>query len=230
MPPKFYYHPLASFCWKPLIALYENDTTFDPIVVDLMDAASAAAFRAVWPMGKFPVLRDDGRGQTVAESTIVIEYLDTHYPGRARLIPQDPDLAWEARMWDRILDSYVHEQMQKVVLDKLRQPGENDPAGVELARQQLRQSYDMLEERIGGREWLVGDDFGLADCAASPALFYANTVEPFDATHPELTGYLGRLMRRPAFARVLTEAEPWFGNFPLDPKPTRSPPVFSGSR
>jgi glutathione S-transferase len=175
------------------------------------------------------VLRAEERGQTVAESTIVVEYLDAHFPGPARFIPEDPDLAWEVRMWDRICDSYVHEHMQKIVLDQLRPAGGNDPTGVEQARQQLRQSYDILEQRMGGREWLVGDSFDLADCAASPALFYANTVEPFDHSHPQLTAYLGRLMRRPPFARVLKEAEPWFGNFPLDPKPTATPPVFSGA-
>lgn len=229
MTPKFYYHPLASFCWKPLIAFYENGTAFEPVVVDLMDEASAATFHAVWPMLKFPVLRDDERGHTVAESPIVIEYLDAHLPGSVRFIPEDPDLAWQARMWDRFYDSYVHEQMQKIVLDKLRPADGDDPTGVAMARQQLRQSYDILEERMAGREWAVGGSFGLADCAASPALFYANTVEPFSATHRELTAYLGRLMRRPSFARVLKEAEPWFGNFPLDPKPTAAPPVWSGA-
>jgi glutathione S-transferase len=229
MPPKFYYHPLASFCWKPLIALYENGSAFEPVVVDLMDEASAAAFRAVWPMAKFPVLRDDVRGHTVAESTVVVEYLDAHFPGPVRFIPEDPDLAWQARMWDRFYDFYVHEQMQKIVLDRLRPAGGNDPTGVELARQQLRQSYDILEGRMAGREWAVGASFGLADCAASPALFYANTVEPFDATHRALTAYLGRLMRRPSFTRVLKEAEPWFGNFPLDPKPTVIPPGWRGA-
>ena len=226
MPPKFYYHPLASFCWKPLIALYENGTEFEPVVVDLMDEASAAAFRAVWPTAKFPVLRDDQRGHTVAESTIVIEYLDLRFPGPVRFIPEDPDLAWQARMWDRFLDSYVHEPMQKIVTDRLRPAGGSDPTGVEMARAQIRQSYDILEARMPGREWLVGDSFGLADCAASPALFYAHTVEPLDTTHPELTAYLGRLMRRPSFARVLKEAEPWFKNFPLERKPSVNPPVF----
>jgi glutathione S-transferase len=230
MPPKLYYHPLASFCWKALIPLYENGTEFEPIVVDLMDEASAAAFRAVWPLAKFPVLVDEKRGHTVAESTVVIEYLDAHFPGAVRFIPEDADLAWQARMWDRVLDSYVHEQMQKIVTDRLRPAGGNDPAGVDMARRQLRQSYDILERHMAGREWVVGDSFGLADCAASPALFYANTVEPFDATHPELTTYLGRLMRRPAFARVLKEAEPWFRNFPLERKPDVNPPVFADSR
>lgn len=222
MPPKLYYHPLASFCWKPLIALYENGTPFEPVLVDLADAQSAADFRAVWPMLKFPVLRDEERGATVAESTIVIEYLDAHFPGPVRFVAADADLAWQARMWDRVFDSYVQEPMQKIVTDVLRPAGGGDPTGVAQARAQLRQAYDLIEAHMDGRQWAVGD-FGLGDCAAAPALFYANTVEPFVTSHPSLRAYLDRLQRRPSFTRVLREAAPYFPMFPLDPKPDPAP-------
>lgn len=227
---KLYYHPLASFCWKVLIALYENDIAFQPIVIDLFDPASAAKLRAVWPMMKFPVLVDDERGHTIAESSVVIDYLDAHYPGPVRFVPADADLAWQTRMWDRFLDAYMHEQMQKVVADALRPADAKDPTGVKQARDQLRQSYDFLEERMAGRKWMVGDGFTLADCAAAPALFYANLVEPFTASHPGLTAYLARLMLRPPFARVLEEAEPSFHFFPLEPKPSRTVPQFTGRK
>ena len=115
MPLKLYFHPLASFCHKVLIALYENAIAFEPIVVDLGDAASRAAFAAVWPMAKMPVLRDEQRGRTVAESTIVIEYLESFYAGGTRFVPADPDQAWRTRMWDRFYDCYVQEPMQKIV-------------------------------------------------------------------------------------------------------------------
>ena len=99
-----HFHPLASFCWKALIALYENDTPFAPNMVDLGNAAERAALLKLWPIGKFPVLRDDTRNQTVPESSIIIEYLDRHYPGRTQFIPADPDLAWQTRLRDRFYD------------------------------------------------------------------------------------------------------------------------------
>src|SRR5687767_7896515 len=205
MTLKLYFHPLASFCWKALIAFYENGTSFVPILVDFGDPASQAAFRAVWPMAKMPVLRDEARGRTVAEATIVIEYLDTHYPGRTRFVPEDPDRAWQVRMWDRVYDHYVHEPMQKIVTDRLRPAGENDPRGVELAKAQLRQAYGIVERELGANPWAMGDTLTLADCAAAPALFYANTVEPFGEAHRNLKAYLRRLMARPSFLRVLQE-------------------------
>jgi glutathione S-transferase len=209
-----YYHPLASFCWKALIALYENGTPFRPHLVDLGDAKAAAAFKAIWPIGKFPVLRDDARGQTVPESSVIIEYLAQHYPGGSRLIPADPDLALEARLADRVFDLYIHQPMQKIVTDRLRPEGAHDPHGVEMARAQLRTALDMTEAKMASRTWAAGEAFTLADCAAAPALFYADKVMPFGTTHPSTAAYLGRLMQRPSFARVLEEAKPYFAMFP----------------
>ena len=53
-----YYHPIASFCWKALIALYETNTPFQPLLVDLGDPASRDAFAKLWPPAKFPVLHE----------------------------------------------------------------------------------------------------------------------------------------------------------------------------
>jgi glutathione S-transferase len=214
MALKLYYHPLASFCWKALIPLYENATLFEGHVVDLMDEASAAAFKLIWPVGRFPVLRDDARDRTVPESTTIIEYLDQHYPGPLRLIPSDPDLARETRFCDRFYDLYVHEPMQKIVTDKLRPAGKNDPHGVEAARAMLRTALGMIDKEMGSKTWTVGEAFTMADCAASPALFYADKVMPLGSAFPNAAAYLQRLKQRPAFARVLTEAEPYFKNFP----------------
>jgi len=208
-------HPLASFCWKALIAFYENETPFDPVVVDLGDETSRAEFLRLSPIGKMPVLQDAARDRIVPESTIVIEYLAQYYPGAAELIPADPELAWRARLSDRFYDFYVHEPMQKIVLDRLRPAGRSDPHGVELARQQIRASYALIEADMAAKSWAIGDRFTLADCAAVPALFYADKVEPFGDTHGNIAGYFARLMERHSVARVLREAQPYFDLFPV---------------
>jgi glutathione S-transferase len=209
-----YFHPLASFCHKALIALYENDTPFEAVFVDLGKQAERAALLKLWPIGKFPVLRDDTRDQTVPESTIIIEYLDRHYPGTTRFIPSDADHAWQTRLRDRFYDLYVHEPMQKIVGDRLRPEGSKDPHGVEEAGARLRTSYGMIDSEMATRTWAAGEAFGLADCAAAPALFYANEVMPFGESHRNVAAYFGRLKARPSYARVLREAEPFFAMFP----------------
>ncbi|MBN9074080.1 MAG: glutathione S-transferase family protein [Rhizobiales bacterium] len=212
MPLKLYYHPLASFCWKALIALYENAVPFEPILVDLGEERSRDAFLAVYPIGKFPVINHDGR--IVPGSASIIEYLSLHFEDRAGLVPRDAEAALEARIQDRFYDAYVHEQMQKIVLDRLRPPGETDPAGVAAARAQIRTAYDVIENGMASRQWACGDAFTMADCAAAPALFYANKVEGLQARHDTVKAYLERLKARPSFARVLREAEPYFKFFP----------------
>ena len=166
-------------------------------------------------MGKIPVLRDEERNRTIPETTIIIEYLDRHYPGERRLFPGDEALALDARLWDRFIDLYVHEPMQKIVLDHLRPEGERDVRGVADARKTLASAYGMIERRMADRSWLAGNDFTVADCAAAPALFYAATVQPFAQTHPHLAAYFERLVERPSVARTIREAQPYFRYYPF---------------
>ena len=214
MSLELYFHPLASYCWKVLIALYENETAFEPRIVDLSNERERAELAALWPVMKFPLLRERGRDQVVPESTIIIEHLALHYPGPSALVPREAEAALQARLWDRFFDQYVHEAMQKLVLDKLRPAGQNDAFGVAAARSQLEVAYGIVEQRMASRRWALGDDFTLADCSAAPALHYANRVAPFGAERPHTAAYLARLEARPSFARVLREAEPYFHMFP----------------
>jgi glutathione S-transferase len=207
-------HPLASYCWKVLIALYENDTPFEAHLVELSDPEVAAAFKALWPTGKMPLLRDAARDRTVPETSIIIDYLQTWYPGPVRFIPEDPEAALRVRLLDRLFDLYVQEPMQRIVGDRLRPEGAKDPHGVDQARAQLAMAYGLLETELAGRTWAAGEAFSLADCAAAPALFYANKVAPLTSAHPTVSAYLDRLLARPSFGRVLREAEPYFAMFP----------------
>jgi glutathione S-transferase len=209
-----HFHPLASYCWKALIALYENDIPFMPNLVDLGNPAERAALVKLWGIGKFPVLRDEARNETVPESTIIIEYLDRHYRGRTRFIPDDFDRALQVRLYDRFFDLYVHLPMQKIMIDRMRPDGKQDPQGVEEARAQLRTSYAMIEQKMAKDGWAMGEDFGLVDCAAAPPLFYGNMVVPFGDANGNLSAYFDRLKARPSVARVMREAEPYFNMVP----------------
>ena len=209
-----YFHPLASYCHKALIALYENDTPFKANNVDLSNPSERAALLELWPIGKFPVLRDDARDRTMPESTVIIEYLDRHYPGLTRFLPDDTDLALQTRLRDRFYDLYVHDPMQKIVGDRLRPEGGKDPHGVEEAKARLTTSYGMIDREMTTRTWAMGEAFSLADCAAAPALFYANEVFPIAEGQANARAYLDRLKARPSYARALKEAEPYFAMFP----------------
>jgi glutathione S-transferase len=214
MPIELHMHPLSSYCWKVLIALYEIGAPFQPVLIDLGDAAVRRSFQQLSPFGKIPALRDGARGVELFETSIIIDHLDQHHPGRAPLIPEGRDEAREVQLWDRIFDLHVHEAFQPLVEDRLRPADARDPLAPERARARLRQAYDVLERRMAGRSWAAGEAFSLADCAAAPALFYADVLEPIGEGRPALAAYRARLLARPSVARAVDEARPYFHMFP----------------
>ncbi|WP_245582502.1 glutathione S-transferase family protein [Neorhizobium lilium] len=211
--PILYSHPFSSYCQKALIALYENGTEFDIRMLGPDDPDAYADLVARWPVKRFPMLMDGGHA--VHEASIIIEYLQVHYPGPVRLIPGDTDAALEVRMLDRFFDNYISTPQQKLVFDALRPQDRRDPYGVEEARTMLDAAYGWLDARMVGREWAAGDSFTLADCAAAPFLFYADWSHPLGERFPQVTAYRSRLLARPSFARAVDEARPYRKYFPL---------------
>jgi glutathione S-transferase len=209
-----FFHPLASYCWKVLLALYETETPFEHALVEGPPKEDAKLL-AFWPVGKMPVLYDAARKQATPETSIIIEYLQLHYPRSARLLPEDHSRLLEVRLWDRFFDLYVHTPMQKLVANRLRPDADRDPAGVRDAKEMLDTAYGMLEERAGSQTWAAGGSFTMADCSAMPALFYAEAVHPFTGKYPALAAYFTKLTDRAASRRVIAEARPYFHFFPF---------------
>lgn len=217
-----YLHPLASFCHKVLIALYENDVDFRAETVDFGDPGSAAALLEKWPVGKIPVLHDDTRNRMVPETSIIIEYLQQHHPGPVPLLPEDREARLEARLWDRFFDLYVSAPMQRIVTDRLRPESDRDAIGVADARRTLDTAYAMIDAQVAAAPWAIGEPFTVADCAAAPGLFFASVVQPFGEKQVHLGRYFERLLERPSVRRTLAEARPYFPMFPYyDAMPER---------
>jgi glutathione S-transferase len=213
MKPLLYAHPFASYCWKVLVALYENHTAFTYRSLGPEDPQAATELEALWPLKKFPVLVDEGR--PVIESSVIIEYLALRYPGPVRLIPADPEAALEVRFLDRYFDNYIMTPMSKVVTNQLRPEDRRDGYGVEEARAALDTAYRWLDGVMAGRTWAAGEDFTLADCAAAPSLFYADWAHPIGESFPHVRNYRARLLARPSVVRVVDEARPFRQFFPL---------------
>lgn len=204
-----YAHPFSSYCWKVLIALWEKDLPF--AYRNLEEPGARDAMVAHWPIGRMPVLIDGG--QAIAESSIIIEHLDLHHPG-ARLIPADADRALTVRFLDRFFDHHVMTPMQQPVTEKLRH-GDRLDATLAASGAALDTAYRWLDERLGENEWVAGDAFSLADCAAAPSLFYADWVTPIGPAFARVRAYRERLLARPSVIRAVEEARPYRGYFPL---------------
>ncbi len=211
MPLTLYAHPFAAYCWKALIALYENATPFTYRLVE--NAAGWAELESLWPIRKFPLLRDGDA--TIVESSIIVEYLMRRYPGTTKMIPANDDAALTVRFMDRFFDNYVMSPMQTLVSDRMRAEPEGDAKGVADAGSMLDVAYGWLERHLNPHAWASGGDFSMADCAAAPALFYADWVHPIGDRFPGVRAFRGRLLARPSVARVIDEARPFRKLFPL---------------
>jgi glutathione S-transferase len=206
-----YLHPLSSYSQKAKTAFYEKGVPFE---VKMLDGSQplASEFAALWPLAKFPVLVDEG--QLVFEATGIIEHLEARFPQTPRLIPADALAAAQARMWDRFFDNYINFPQQRIVYEALGL----EPSAIEgRARwhKVLDQAYVFLERHMQGRAWAAGSTFSLADCAAAPALLYADWTYPIPKTLANVWTYRDRLLARPSYARALDEARTYRHLFPL---------------
>lgn len=208
-----YGHPLSSYTHKVLIALHELGAGFTFHEIDPGSGADRALMASMTPLGKMPALRDEANGATLAETSVIIEWLDRHHPGTAPLLPREPDAALQARLWDRFFDIHVMNVTQQIVDARLFMPDGTVEAVTPWTHSQIDRAYRAAEAQLAGRDWIAGD-FGLADCAAVPALFYTGFLRPFDA-YPNLAAYFERLLARASVARVLDGARPWLHLFPF---------------
>jgi glutathione S-transferase len=203
---KLYYFPLSPYSQKALIALAEKGIKYEAVQVDLGDANARAEFAKINRLGKVPFLVDEARDWKVPESSIIIEYIDRHYPGGTQLIPTDPDQSRQARFYDRLFDQYITEPALKLFFDGRRAEGTHDTIGVEAAQKRLDSTYALFDDALAKKSWVLGDTFSIGDVAGAPALAMARMMRPFDA-HKNLVAYLGRLSERESVQRAFKQAQ-----------------------
>ena len=215
MTLEYFGHPFSSYTWKGEIALIEKraDYVFRPINGD-EHPDNVAALRAIWPLAKFPVLKHGEHG--LFEASIIVEYVDWLYPVLPQLIPAEADAALDVRLLDRVFDNHVMTPVQAIVSEHLPFITETpDKARIARARDVLDAIYGWLDTRLGAQEWATPHGFTLADCAAAPALFYADWVHEFDPRYTNLRAYRARLLTRPSVVQCVEAARPYRHFFPL---------------
>ncbi|WP_028208081.1 glutathione S-transferase family protein [Paraburkholderia nodosa] len=208
-----YGHPFSSYTQKVLIALYENKTPFEFRGVGPDSPEHTAQWLQRWPLRKFPVLVDGERN--VAETSIIIEYLQLAHPGPVRLLPADPMAALDVRFLDRFFDLHVMTPVQRAVDGALTGDPARRDEGRAFAQEKLELAYAWLEGHLAGKTWAAGEDYTMADCAASSSLFYADWTHRIAPAYPMLRAYRERLLARPSCARAVNEARPYRPLFPL---------------
>jgi len=194
---KLYDYPDCPFCQKVRVMLAEKDLEYEKIFVDLRKQEQKSPdFLRLNPYGKVPVLVDED--EVIYDSTIINEYLEDEYP-LPRLMPEDS----QGRARVRLLEDYCDNSFippTTMLLAQLRKAdAEREQQRVEQAREELRRSLYFLRDALGGREYLVGKEFTLADMAFAPRIMVLGRlgVELEPALAPVQT-WIDRIRARPS--------------------------------
>ena len=205
-----YGHPFSSYTWKALIALYAEDLEFEFRIVDADHPEHVEFVKGAGPLGKFPVLLHEEN--VIFEATSIIEYVARHFGGLEMLVPKEQDPAIGMRMLDRVFDNYVMGPTEEIIHEHIRDRDNPDTARIEEAQEKLERSYAWIDGWL--QFYPPMDHVSLIECAAAPALFYADWVHPIGDHFERLQIWRAHLMNRPAVARCIEEARPYRGMFP----------------
>jgi glutathione S-transferase len=111
---------------------------------------------------------------------------------------------------DRMSDLYYNEPVTELLFQHMGFRAKDDERAGR-ARKYVETTYSFWDTRLASQPWMCGADFSMADCAAIPAMHYAQFVAPFK-THPNVVAYWQRAQQRPSYQKVKAEFEPmWEG-------------------
>ncbi len=206
---KLYFNPISTYSQKVLIVLYEKGIEFEPSIVSLTDEDARQKYRETYPLGKIPCLQLDD-GQLIPESSIIIEYLDGL--GEPTFIKGDADATRKIRFKDRMFDHYLNDAAVTLLFQGMKPESEQDPEPIATATHHINTMYGFMENEFSQQDYANGNEFMLGDCAAAPALFYAESVAPF-SEHKNICAYWERLKSRPSIQRIHGEAAPVLAEF-----------------
>ena len=163
-----YDHPLSSYCQKVKIAMREKGVPFEAVLPDAFGTGQRdVRFAAANPRGEVPALLVDGN--TIFDSTIIMEFLEDSWPQPA-LLPSDPLARAFARETEEVCDTHYEavnwgfgeilwfQRATGALAEQLKEAAARDTA--------ILQSW--LTDRLGSADWLGGEMFGWADAAAAP--------------------------------------------------------------
>lgn len=206
---KLYYNPISTYSQKTLLAFYEKGLEFEPNIVSLTDPEAREAYREVYPLGKIPCLVLDD-GHIIPESSIIIEYIDNM--AEPRLIDGDAEQTRKIRFKDRMLDLYLNDSVVTLLFQSMKPEEQKDQERIDTAKFRVDTIYSFMEHELGQNQYAQGNTFTMADCAAAPALFYAELLAPF-AEHKNISAYWERLKERESVQKTQSDAKPIIEEF-----------------
>ncbi len=206
---------LSPFVRKVRIVLAEKKVEYE--LVPQSPFEKSAEFLKKSPLGRIPAL-DDEQGRSLADSSIIAEYLEERFPEPA-LLPRDPYERARVRWFDEYADGGMAPTLtgkiffQRVVNTSLMK-NKPDEAALADGIQELARFFTYLEDEIDGNDYLVGNTFSLADISVGCQLINLRHAHiSIDAAeHPTLRRWFDRVTSRPSIAALIEQDQGFLGH------------------
>lgn len=194
---KLYFNPLTRST-RPRWMLEELGVPYETATVDVMkgEQRHPAYMAKVHPLGKVPALEDNGI--TIIESAAIVMHLADKYPEKGLAPAVGSNERGEYYQWILFAMTEAEPPLVTIFLNtRILPEDQRNPAAVAQAIERFKAPAAVLQERLKGREYIVGDKFSAADVVVAGVLTLGNRVDQL-AEFPGLKAYMGRLMERPA--------------------------------
>jgi len=159
------------------------------------------AHRARHPLGRVPVLEDDG--VVLYESGAIVEYIITRHADGALKPAVDSPRYPEFLQWFHYCEGMVMPPINTIVVQTLLLPPERrNEEALGQAQRLLMKTLAPVDAALAGRDYLIGE-FSAADIMLGHAIFMAGRLGCIDDTMKNLSAYLARIEGRPAFQKAI---------------------------
>ncbi len=214
--PTLHGTPLSPFARKVLIALEEKNINFEhqPVV----HFALPDGFEKLHPLRKIPVWTTD-EGENIPDSSVIIQYLEATHPQTA-LTPKKPLHTAQAMFIEEFVDSDLAPTIAAIFLERIAAPlamgREPDEALVDkMLSKKLPPLLAYLDQQIGEAEFVVGDEFSIADVAVASSLcnLRHTGIEIDVSKFPNLRRYADQIIKRPSIAKLFAAEVQQYGGY-----------------
>jgi len=184
--------------------LQELDVPFEAVAINLRDGEQRSAeFLKINPVGRLPVLIDDGK--VLTESVAIVLYLAEKYPAK-RLLPANLAERGQLYRWLLFTATELEQPLWRMVRHSMLYPEDKRlPAEIALAREDFAAVAQVLEAHMRGRKFLVGDTVTVGDFVLAYTLDWAKLARCLNGL-PELEAYLEQMYARPKAPERMKDA------------------------
>jgi glutathione S-transferase len=192
---KLHYHPLSTYSRRVRIALIEKGLEAELVTLDMAKGAHRAPqYLALNPYGRVPTLEEDGF--VLYESTAILEYLEATRPSPP-LVPADARGCALVAMHMKLCDIQLARQTGIIIFPKRFLPKERwDERAMAQAKQEIEKHLAIVERQIAGKEWMVGDRYGLVEVCYAPFVEFLPLMEI--TPPPAVAAWTARMLERPS--------------------------------